>query len=78
MLLDYLSPIQITSFIRAVRFRHATVVASIVGFATLKAVILLSTGLLVLNPVHIIEPHPVTLTTVFDTAGFWNTVPKAG
>ncbi|GAB1731874.1 hypothetical protein NU195Hw_Modified_347t1 [Hortaea werneckii] len=66
LLLDYLSPLHITSLVRAVRHRHYPVIASILGFATLKAIILLSTGLLVLTPVQTANEVPVTLTTAFE------------
>ena len=75
VLLDYLSPLQITSFVQAIRRRHAPVAASIAGFALLKALILLSTGLLILAPVTVTESSPVTLTRKFDSAPFWATVP---
>lgn len=76
MLLDYLSPIQITSFITAIRYRHVPVAASIAGFAILKLVILISTGLLVLAPVLITETISVNLISAFDSDSFWSTVPK--
>lgn len=50
LLLDYLSPLHITSFIGAIRCRHTPVAASIAGFAILKLVVLASTGLLTLAP----------------------------
>jgi hypothetical protein len=75
MLLDYLSPLNITSFVRAIRHRHAAVAASIAGFAILKAVVLSSTGLLRLTPVLLTTAHPVTLTTSFDSRPFWATIP---
>ena len=71
LLLDYLSPLQATSFIQAIRYRHIPVAATIAGFAILKAVVLVSTGLLVLAPVSVTEPHAMTLTTAFDDEGFW-------
>ena len=75
LLLDYLSPIHITSLFRAVRYRHIPVVASILCFAALKIVILLSTGLLVLAPVSIDEARNVTLVTAFETDHFRSLVP---
>ena len=47
MLLDYLSPLQVTSFVRAIRYHHTSVAVSIAGFTMLKAIVLVSTGLLV-------------------------------
>lgn len=74
MSLDYLSPINISSLARAIRYRHIPVAASITGFAILKVIILLSTGLLVLVPVSLTESYPVTLTTAFDGDHFWSTI----
>lgn len=72
MLLDFVSPLHITSFVQAVRYHHQSAAASIAGFAILKAV---TTYLLVLTPVAVTEPRNVTLTTAFDSASFWKTVP---
>jgi len=77
MLLDYLSPLQITSFSRAIGYRHIPVAASIAGFAVLKAVVLVSTGLLVLTPVKVTEPQSITITAAFDSQPFWDTIPGA-
>lgn len=44
--LDYISPLQVVSFARAVKARHAIVVATIAGFVSLKLAVLASTGLL--------------------------------
>ena len=75
MLLDYLSPLQVTSFIHATKNRHIAVAASIAGFAILKAVIVLSTGLFTLAPVSITETSAVTIATAFDSARIWTTIP---
>jgi hypothetical protein len=77
MLLDYLSPLQITSFFRATWHRHIPVAASIAGFAVLKAVVLVSTGLLVLTPVKVTEPQLITIAAAFDSQPFWDTIPGA-
>lgn len=77
MLLDYLSPMHFMSFVRAVRYRHAPVAASIAGFIVLKVIILLSTGLLIHTPVQSAGPWPVTLNAKFDTESFWNTEPDS-
>jgi hypothetical protein len=74
VLLDYLSPMLLVSLVQAVRNHHAPVAASVAGFITLKAIILLSTGLLILTPVQSIRPQPVVIDTVFDSESFWNTV----
>lgn len=75
MLLDYLSPLQATSLVRAIKNRHIAVAASVAGFATIKAVIVLSTGLLTLVPVSVTDTSPVMITTAFDSARIWNTIP---
>lgn len=75
VLLDYVSPMNITSFTRAVRYRHIPVAASITGFATLKLIILFSTGLLVLTPTSVSDMSPATITTKFNGASFWDTIP---
>lgn len=77
MLLDYLSPLNITSFFRAVRHRHVSVAASIAGFAILKLVIVFSTGLLTLTPVSVTGPQAVRLTFSFDAQRIWDTIPLA-
>ena len=77
ILLDYLSPIHLTSFVRAVRRRHAPVAASVAGFLILKVIILLSTGLLILTPVHLTGPESVIVQTMFNTESFWGTVPDS-
>jgi Protein of unknown function (DUF3433) len=78
VLLDYISPLNITSFTRAVRYRHMPVAASIAGFATLKLIILFSTGLLVLTPTSVSDTFPVTITTKFNGSSFWDTIPDHG
>lgn len=76
VLLDYLSPLQIISLIKAIRNRHTAVAASITGFAILKIVVLSSTGLLVLKPVPITERRDIVLSTAFDSEYFWDTLPQ--
>jgi hypothetical protein len=71
MLLDYLSPMHVTSLARAIRHRNAPVAASITGFALIKAVMIFSTGMLILAPVTLTERSPVTLTTSFDGGLIW-------
>ena len=77
MLLDYLSPLQVTSFVRAIRYHHTPVAVSIAGFTMLKAIVLVSTGLLVLTPVKTTEPQLITVSTAFDSQPFWDTIPGA-
>jgi hypothetical protein len=78
LMLDYVSPILVTSWIRAVRRRHIPVAASIAGFTIMKLIILFSTGLLVLTPTVVTTSQPITLTTSFATDDFWKTVPEGG
>ena len=66
VLLDYVSPMFVTSLITATRRRHYPVAASVAGFIMLKAIILLSTALLVLTPTKSERIGPVALTTNFD------------
>lgn len=73
MLLDYLSPMHVTSLARAVRHRHAAVAASIVGFVLIKIVMVASTGMLILSPVSLAETRPVALITAFDGGIIWDT-----
>ena len=49
LLLDYISPFLLTSLYRAIKFRHWSVVASLLGFMLLKVITVFSTGLLVLS-----------------------------
>jgi hypothetical protein len=78
LMLDYISPLMITSWIRAVRRGHIPVAASIAGFTVMKLIILFSTGLLVLTPTMVTRPQPITLTTSFAMDEFWKTVPESG
>ncbi|GAB7363958.1 hypothetical protein MBLNU230_g4520t1 [Neophaeotheca triangularis] len=77
LLLDYLSPIHLTSLYRAARYKNGPVVATILGFLILKVVNLFSTGLLDLAPVSVFEPYPVTFTTKFDPNSIWDTAGHA-
>lgn len=77
-MLDYVSPLLITSWIRAVRRRHIPVAASIAGFIILKLIILFSTGLLVLSPTAVSRPQAITLVTDFNTEEFWKYVTRNG
>jgi hypothetical protein len=78
LMLDYISPLMITSWIRAIRRGHTPVAASIAGFTIMKLIILFSTGLLVLTPTAVTRPQPMTFTTNFSTDEFWKTVPEGG
>lgn len=78
ILLDYLWPLQINSFVAAIRNRHLVVVASILVFTILKLVTLISTGLLVSRSLHTPTPTQIELQTKFSGADFWSTIPRAG
>ncbi|GIZ43145.1 hypothetical protein CKM354_000638400 [Cercospora kikuchii] len=66
VLLDYVSPIFVTSLIKAVRRRHYPVAISITGFILLKTITIFSTGLFVLTTTGLDRVGSVTLTTRFD------------
>ncbi|PIA97501.1 hypothetical protein CB0940_05286 [Cercospora beticola] len=74
ILLDYISPLQATSLIKAIRYRHTAVIASICGFAILKLIVLFSTGLFVLKPTILQDTRSIKLSTSFDGKEFWNYV----
>ncbi|KAI0537845.1 hypothetical protein GGR58DRAFT_470083 [Xylaria digitata] len=74
LLLDYISPLQITSAFKAFRNRHWAVLASIVGLSLLKVGVVISTALLVLTPTSLSETIRVTTTTKFDDKNIWNIV----
>ena len=74
LLLDYVSPMQISSFVSAVRRRHYPVAASVLGFATLKLVILFSTFLLESSPTPISDNVPLNIRTTFDGSNFWMSI----
>ncbi|EME40157.1 hypothetical protein DOTSEDRAFT_56418 [Dothistroma septosporum NZE10] len=78
VLLDYVSPIQFTSLARAIRHRHYVVVASIIGFALLKLIVLFSTGLLVLSPTEMDGVFPAVLGTNFNGSDFWPSIQYPG
>lgn len=75
ILLDYISPLQITSFTRAVQFSHYAVAASILGFAILKLVLAASTTLLISSSTPISKDFDLRIATTFNGGGFWETVP---
>ena len=78
LLLDYISPPLLTSWVQAVQRRHIPVAASVAGFAIMKLIILFSTGLLVLTPTTVTGLQNITLTTAFAADAFWNTVHSNG
>ena len=74
IMMDYLSPLNIKSFARAIRLRHHPVVASIAGFALLKVVILVSTGLLDVRSTNLERDYQISLAKTFNGSAFWDTV----
>ncbi|KAI0410551.1 hypothetical protein F5X98DRAFT_381675 [Xylaria grammica] len=74
ILLDYISPLQITSAFKALRNRHWSVLASILSFSLLKVAVVVSTALLVSTPTSLSETMLVTTTTKFDDENIWNIV----
>ena len=74
VLLDCLSPLQITSFIKAVRLGHLPVVVSITGFATIKGIVLASTALLTLRDTDATKPVSIRFANKFDGSSFWDPI----
>ncbi|KAI1120749.1 hypothetical protein F5Y10DRAFT_289328 [Nemania abortiva] len=74
LLLDYISPIQVTTFYKAVRNRHWETTLSVLVYALLKVAMLLSTGLLVSSPTSFSCTIPLTVDSKFDTSEFWRDV----
>jgi Protein of unknown function (DUF3433) len=71
LLLDYISPIQLTSLTRAIRNRHVSVIATILGFTLLKLITIVSTGLLVMVPSNMpIENVTFYATNFFNGSGY--------
>ena len=75
VLLDYLWPLQINSFIAAVKNRHFAVVATILNFAILKAIIVISTTLFRLDTSVFSEEVQVSWGTKFGASQFWEVTP---
>lgn len=71
ILLDYLSPLLFISFLTALKRRHFLVTFTIIGFVLIKVLIILSTGLLVLQNIWM-GPVNVKLQTSgkFDGNGY--------
>lgn len=71
LLLDYISPIQLTSLTRAIMNRHVSVIATILGFTLLKLITVVSTGLLVMVSNNMpIENVTFYATTFFNGSGY--------
>ncbi|KAF8246840.1 hypothetical protein K440DRAFT_661738 [Wilcoxina mikolae CBS 423.85] len=69
LLLDYISPLEITTFILAIQNRHWLVVASQVGFNLVKVMIVASTALFSLQPVDIAR-NSTSLATLDTFSGY--------
>ncbi|KAI1361714.1 hypothetical protein F5Y08DRAFT_11538 [Xylaria arbuscula] len=70
VLLDYISPLQVLSIWRAAKNRHWAVVLTVVGFTLLKAIIVVSTTLLISSPIAIRNETSITLDSKFDGSEF--------
>ncbi|KAI1740291.1 hypothetical protein F4680DRAFT_419102 [Xylaria scruposa] len=70
VLLDYISPLQILSFWRALKNRHWAVVLTVAGFTLLKAIIVASTTFLVTLPTSLSGSFPIAINTKFDGSDF--------
>jgi Protein of unknown function (DUF3433) len=74
VLLDYMWPLQITSFRRALKNRHGAVASTIAAFALLKVVVVVSTTLLYPADSFFSPNVQITLWTKFEAANFWAVV----
>ncbi|KAJ2987827.1 hypothetical protein NUW58_g4295 [Xylaria curta] len=74
ILLDYVSPTQITTFYRAFRNRHWGTALSVLTFALLKVAMLLSTVLLVSRQTSGSSTVPLIITSKLNGSDFWNEV----
>ncbi|TRX90286.1 hypothetical protein FHL15_008831 [Xylaria flabelliformis] len=70
--LDYISPIQIITFYRALRNHHWGTALSVLTFTLLKVVMLLSTVLLVRVPTPDSCILPLVITSKFNGSNFWS------
>ncbi|KAI6081703.1 hypothetical protein F4821DRAFT_18756 [Hypoxylon rubiginosum] len=74
VLLDYISPIQVTSLSRALSNKHWAVSASILGFLILKGIVVASTTLLVPSITTFSGAFPFTINTKFDAIDYVGTL----
>ncbi|KAI1750940.1 hypothetical protein F4782DRAFT_507331 [Xylaria castorea] len=74
LLLDYLSPILVTTIYKSVIKHHWATAASSIGFLLLKAAVVASTALLIASPTSSTQPVSVNITTKFDISRLWKTV----
>ncbi|KAH6972861.1 hypothetical protein BKA56DRAFT_555774 [Ilyonectria sp. MPI-CAGE-AT-0026] len=71
LLLDYITPFQGTSMIRAIKNGHYAVAATIFSFFLLKLIILVSTALFVVAPSLHAETFAIQYENKFDAADAW-------
>ncbi|KAF4502404.1 hypothetical protein FAGAP_1374 [Fusarium agapanthi] len=69
LLLDYVSPLQVQSVYRALKFGHYRVFATILSFFLLKGIILVSTTLFVVQHPSHAEPVDITEKSLFLSTG---------
>lgn len=74
VLLDYLSPMQVSSLAMAIKNQHFAVAAAILIFVLLKLVVVISTALFLPGDSLFSQQIQVRLGTRFDSAEFWNMV----
>ncbi|KAH6890652.1 hypothetical protein B0T10DRAFT_548158 [Thelonectria olida] len=72
LLLDYITPFQGTSMLRAFRQRHYPVAATILSFFLLKLIILVSTTLFVVGPTSHAATFLVEYKNVFNVTNVWH------
>lgn len=75
ILLDYLSPPQISSFITALKNGHFAVAATISIFVLLKVIIVISTTLFSPEYAFFSQPVELSIKSKFNSSLFWNTAP---
>ncbi|KIW41439.1 uncharacterized protein PV06_07000 [Exophiala oligosperma] len=77
ILLDYVSPIQVSSLHKSLSSKHHTVTAGILGFMLLKCIVLLSTGLFVTAPKLILQSDLGLIQhTIFNGSLFNSSAPS--
>ncbi|KAH6874587.1 hypothetical protein B0T10DRAFT_541128 [Thelonectria olida] len=72
LLLDYITPFQGTSMIRAFRQGHYPVAATILSFFVLKLIILVSTTLFVVGPTSHTAIFPVQYKNALNATTYWH------
>lgn len=75
VLLDYMWPLQVVSFVKAVKNKHFAVASTILVFMLLKLIIVISTTLFVPESSSFSQNVQINLLAKFDAQGFWNSTP---